>query len=65
VTPLSLDAPDVVEFIRAHHSVFLFCRDGARHPIGYAIGSVAYRPATRSLSFTTYRDVAASSCREQ
>jgi hypothetical protein len=54
VTPLSLDAPDVVEFIRAHHGVFLFCRDGARHPIGYAMRSVAYRPATRSLSFTTY-----------
>jgi hypothetical protein len=54
VTPLSLDAPDVVEFIRANHRVFLFCRDGARRPIGYAMRSVGYRPATRSLSFATY-----------
>jgi hypothetical protein len=54
VTPLSLDAPDVVELIRANHRVFLFCRDAARRPIGYAMRSVAYRPATRSLSFSTY-----------
>jgi hypothetical protein len=54
VTPLSLDAPDVVEFIRANHRVFLFCRDGARRPIGYAMRSVAYRSATRCLSFATY-----------
>jgi hypothetical protein len=54
VTPLSLDAPDVVEFIGANHRAFLFCRDGARRPIGYAMRSVAYRPATRSLSFATY-----------
>lgn len=51
---LSLDAPDVVEFIRANHRVFLFCHDGARRPIGYAMRSVAYRPADRVLSFTTY-----------
>ena len=54
MTPLSLDAPDVVEFIRANHRVFLFCRDGARRPIGYAMRSVAYRPAHRWLYFTTY-----------
>ncbi|TVS90066.1 pyridoxamine 5'-phosphate oxidase family protein [Mycobacterium helveticum] len=54
MTPLSLDAPDIVEFIRANHRVFLFCRDGARRPIGYAMRSVAYHPATRSLAFTTY-----------
>jgi hypothetical protein len=54
VTPLSLDAPDIVEFIRANHRVFLFCRDGTRRPIGYAMRSVAYRPTTRSLAFTTY-----------
>jgi hypothetical protein len=54
VIPLSLDAPDVAEFIRANHRVFLFCRDGTRHPIGYAMRSVDYRPATRSLSFATY-----------
>jgi hypothetical protein len=54
VNPLQLDAPEVVELIRANHRVFLFCRDGARRPIGYAMRSVAYRPATRSLSFTTY-----------
>jgi hypothetical protein len=54
VTALLLDTPDVVEFIRANHRVFLFCRDGARRPIGYAMRSVAYHPATRSLSFTTY-----------
>jgi hypothetical protein len=29
VTPPSLDAPNVVEFIRTNHRVFLFCRDGA------------------------------------
>jgi Pyridoxamine 5'-phosphate oxidase len=54
VTPLSLDTPDVVEFIRANHRVFLFCRDGARRPIGYAMRSVAYRSATRCLYFATY-----------
>jgi hypothetical protein len=54
VTPLSLDAPDVIEFICANHRVFLFCRDSARRPIGYAMRSVAYRPATRSLAFSTY-----------
>jgi hypothetical protein len=54
VTPLLLDAPDVVEFIRTNHRVFLFCRDGARRPIGYAMRSVAYRSATRCLYFATY-----------
>jgi hypothetical protein len=54
VTPLSLDAPDVVDLIGANHRVFLFCRDGARRPIGYAMRSVAYRSATRCLYFTTY-----------
>lgn len=54
MSSLSLDAPNVVEFIRANHRVFLFCRDGARRPIGYAMRSVAYRPAVRSLSFATY-----------
>jgi hypothetical protein len=54
VTPLSLDAPDVVEFIGTNHRVFLFCRDRARRPIGYAMRSVAYRSATRCLYFATY-----------
>jgi hypothetical protein len=54
VTALLLDAPDVVEFIRSNNRVFLFCRDGARRPIGYAMRSIAYRPAVRSLSFATY-----------
>ena len=54
MTPLSLDAPDVVEFIRANHRVVLFCRDGARRPIGYAMRSVAYHSATRCLYFATY-----------
>jgi hypothetical protein len=54
VTPLSLDAPNVVDFIRANHRAFLFCRDGARRPIGYAMRSVAYRSATRCLYFATY-----------
>jgi Pyridoxamine 5'-phosphate oxidase len=54
VTPLSLDAPDVVEFIGTNHRVFLFCRDGARRPIGYAMRSVAYRSAIRCLYFATY-----------
>ena len=58
MTPLSLDAPDVIEFIRANHRVFLFCRDGARRPIGYAMRSVAYRPATRCLYFATYAKTA-------
>jgi hypothetical protein len=54
VTPLSLDAPEVVDFIRTNHRVFLFCRDGARRPIGYAMRSVVYRSATRCLYFATY-----------
>ncbi|BBZ48000.1 pyridoxamine 5'-phosphate oxidase family protein [Mycobacterium parmense] len=54
MTPTLLDAPDVVEFIRANHRVFLFCRDGARRPIGYAMRSVAYRPAGCCLYFATY-----------
>lgn len=54
MTPLSLDAPDVVEFIGANHRVFVFCRDGARRPIGYAMRSVAYRSAAHCLYFTTY-----------
>ena len=54
MNPLSLDAPDVAEFIGANHRVFLFCRDSARRPIGYAMRSVAYRPANRALFFTTY-----------
>jgi hypothetical protein len=54
MTLLLLDAPEVVEFIRANHRVFLFCRDGARRPIGYAMRSVAYRPAARCLYFATY-----------
>jgi hypothetical protein len=54
VTPPSLDAQDVVEFIRTNHRVFLFCRDGARRPIGYAMRSVAYRSAARCLYFATY-----------
>jgi general stress protein 26 len=53
VTP-SLDAPNVVEFIRTNKCVFLFCRDGARRPIGYAMRSVAYRSASRCLYFATY-----------
>jgi hypothetical protein len=54
VTPPSLDAPDVDEFIHANHRAFLFCRDGARRPIGYAMRSVAYRSAARCLYFATY-----------
>jgi hypothetical protein len=50
----SLDAPDVVDFIRMNHRTFLFCRDGARRPIGYAMRSVAYNSATRCLYFATY-----------
>jgi hypothetical protein len=53
VTP-SLDAPDVVEFIRTNHTAFLFCRDGAGRPIGYPMRTVVYRPATRRLYFSTY-----------
>ena len=54
MTPLSLDAPDVVHFIQSTHRAFLFCRDSSQRPIGYAMRSVAYRPATRSLAFATY-----------
>jgi hypothetical protein len=57
-TLLSLDAPVVAEFIRSEHRVFLFCQDGARRPIGYAMRSVAYRPATHCLSFATYANSA-------
>jgi Pyridoxamine 5'-phosphate oxidase len=54
VSPPSLDAPDVVDFIHTNHRAFLFCRDGAQRPIGYAMRSVAYRSATRCLYFATY-----------
>ncbi len=54
MSPQSLDAPDIVELICANHRVFLFCRDSARRPIGYAMRSVAYRSATRCLYFVTY-----------
>jgi hypothetical protein len=53
VTP-SLDAPDVVDFIRTNSRAFLFCRDDVRRPIGYAMRTVGYRPATHCLYFTTY-----------
>jgi hypothetical protein len=49
-----LDSPHVADFMRANHRAFLFCRDDARHPIGYAMHSVAYQPATRCLYFATY-----------
>jgi hypothetical protein len=54
VNPVLLNAPDVVEFIRTNHRAFLFCRDGAQRPIGYAMRCVAYRSATRCLYFATY-----------
>jgi hypothetical protein len=54
VIALSLDAPYVIEFIRTNHRVFLFCRDGARRPAGYAMRSIAYRSDTRRLYFATY-----------
>jgi hypothetical protein len=54
----SLDAPVVADFIGSQHRVFLFCRDGARRPIGYAMRSVAYRPDTRCLSLATYANSA-------
>jgi hypothetical protein len=50
----SLDSADIAEFIRTNHRAFLFCRDGAQRPIGYAMRSVVYRSATRCLYFTTY-----------
>jgi hypothetical protein len=53
VTP-SLDAPEVVDFICTNHRAFLFCRDGDRRPIGYAMRTIAYHSASRCLYFTTY-----------
>jgi hypothetical protein len=52
--PPSLDVPEVAEFIAANHRAFLFCRDRDGHPVGYAMRSVAYRAASRSLYFATY-----------
>jgi hypothetical protein len=49
-----LDSPHVADFMRENHRAFLFCRDDARQPIGYAMHVVAYQPATRCLYFATY-----------
>jgi hypothetical protein len=53
VTP-SLDAPDIVDFLRTNSRAFLFCRDDARRPIGYAMRTVAYQSTIHCLYFTTY-----------
>jgi hypothetical protein len=50
----NLDSPSIVDFISQNHRVFLFCRDGARRPIGYAMRSVAYHSTTHWLYFATY-----------
>jgi Pyridoxamine 5'-phosphate oxidase len=52
-TPV-LDSPHVADFMRENHRAFLFCRDDARRPIGYAMHAVAYQPATRCLYFASY-----------
>ena len=49
-----LDSPHVMEFMTRNHRVFLFCRDDAERPIGYAMRSVAYAAATHCLYFATY-----------
>jgi len=46
------DEPALVDFLRRNHRTFLFCRDGAGQPIGYAMRSITYEP--RLLYFATY-----------
>jgi hypothetical protein len=53
-TPPALDSSHVVDFMTSNRRAFLFCRDEARRPIGYAMYSVAYHAATRCLYFATY-----------
>lgn len=46
------DAASVVDFMRRNHRAFLFCRDEAWRPIGYAMQSIGCDPG--SLYFTSY-----------
>ena len=43
---------DISRFLHKHHRAFLFCRDDAGHPMGYAMQTVGY--AEGHLLFTTY-----------
>jgi general stress protein 26 len=45
-------SPDVTDFLCRHHRAFLFCRDAAGKPTGYAMRTVAYRGG--ELLFATY-----------
>ncbi|MEM6108737.1 pyridoxamine 5'-phosphate oxidase family protein [Mycobacterium sp. 050272] len=45
-------SPDVTDFLCSHHRAFLFCRDAAGEPTGYAMRTVAYRGG--ELLFATY-----------
>jgi uncharacterized pyridoxamine 5'-phosphate oxidase family protein len=48
----NLDEPALVDFLRRNHRAFLFCRDEAGDPIGYAMRSITYEQA--GLYFATY-----------
>lgn len=43
---------DVTDFLCRHHRAFLFCRDAAGEPTGYAMRTVAYQGG--ELLFATY-----------
>lgn len=45
-------SPDVADFLGRHHRAFLFCRDAAGEPMGYAMRTIAYRGG--ELLYTTY-----------
>ena len=45
-------SPDVADFLGRHHRAFLFCRDAAGEPMGYAMRTIAY--GAGELLFTTY-----------
>jgi hypothetical protein len=50
--PPAAVSPDVTDFLSRHHRAFLFCRDLAGEPTGYAMRTVAYRGG--ELLFATY-----------
>jgi nitroimidazol reductase NimA-like FMN-containing flavoprotein (pyridoxamine 5'-phosphate oxidase superfamily) len=48
----SFDELALTDFLRRNHRAFLFCRDAAGHPIGYAMRTLTYESG--GLYFATY-----------
>lgn len=48
----SAASPVITDFLSRHHRAFLFCRDSAGEPTGYAMRTVAYQGG--DLLFATY-----------